>query len=1099
MEQPHDDFIALVVTLAKEDEEKQKKKNDNSKDNNNNNNNSNNRRGKDYNLKSKAKQEFKDYALDQNKVVSWLLFLIINGTYPTKSVKLLDRLLIKEGQEFIEELSEEILYAARCELIKILDKRQTDTFRKHWFGIIESFATYLVPEGKWNDLEPTLEIVARGEEDGTPLKDNSIVLLQVLSKHEFKKTKKLLNAEQIVDLSHEDLDKRRDALDTFNSFILSRGMSQQQFKSTLPLALSVVSQLDGISHGGPILDSTLYLTDVFINEGESWTQGFIPQIIDTFIKVMDRNRVKGFSSRSIKRSIFDFLLLIAEGNPFDFTQGQIEAIVVHMYAWLMEVKDVSVEEWTESNSKIDNDNNFFNFNYDEEQDDDIVPKEEEPIDSLERYEDISDEAAGLTADTGFDRLSDAFGESIVVPIFNQFTVLSKSQQWKERYAALISLSKVCKSIPTSVSQQFKFILKSALSLIGDENTRVRWASFQLLIKLSIIYNGLMIESREELFETIGKSISDPNERVQSCCCVLIQTIMGSLTKDMIVDSLLDGLFCSFEKLLGSSKLYVVESAFISLISVIGTVKEKFKPYYRKFIPIIFSLLEKHHGTKESRIVRSRAIKCFAMSAAVMDKKTYLKDLHWFMRFVKKNQKSFDLIVDVFRASGFFIEAVGKSFSVYLPMVMRMIINILRTPLPNQLTGPNHVAAQQDITKILSTLKVLNAVMDESDDGQIQLYEPLAPFMQILLLPLYTLTMCPIDSDIRDRSEKTLMAFGMMYDFVLRPSSREPDLNVMVNRINMTCDIIKVMGTDAMSFDQVQMTLATFTQVEKKLLDIAKAVRDNNEEVIGDRDPEDMLETVIDGLASVYEMIGEMIKQNATVSVPLVTSSGMLVGLCKKLRDKREDEIVKTAILCLLAQYCSFGGEAAIGVFPDIIPPITECLIVPYPMGRQNASYALGMAAQIAKDRFAPFVMQVLQGFNVMLSLPASRSPSNEGATENAISSIGRIVRYVPQVASHVNVVIPKWLSTLPIQDVEEIPPLIDNLYAIVHLYTDESLGQQFQHVAKIHQIIQHYMKTCQRPEKELLTRTWLFIKDSIQSNWDTIPEDTKDILSKLSL
>ncbi|EGG21994.1 hypothetical protein DFA_01881 [Cavenderia fasciculata] len=724
MEQPPDDFIQLVITLAREDEQKKKDVIDY-----NNNNTIHNDIEKDYssNLKSTAKQQFNQYALKHDRVVSWLLYLIVNVPFPTikeKSVQLLDR-LTKKGE-----------------------------------------------------------------------------------------TKKLRDLERIVDLKHEDLDKRLDALKIFNSLVQSRGLTHQQFRSFLPLALSVISQLDGIAHGGDIQESAISLMDLFANDDPSWMQGFIRQIIDTFLEVMDRHRGGGgekgnISSlpKNIKRSMFDFLLLIAESNPVNYVGNQIDKIFVHMYDWLIQVKDVSMKEWNESNTKIDSDNNYFNFHFDEEKDDNIVPTTTKDDRQPDIYDDENDEVAGLTADSAFERFAEAIGLRVAVPILTHFNNLLKSQHWKERYAAMISLSKVCQSVPITVSHQFNFILTSALNFVDDENTRVRWASFQLLIQLSIDFDELMVSSRDQLFNVIGKSINDKNERVQSCCCVLVQTMMTCLTKgDTIDDNILDGLFRSFEILLASPKIYVVESAFASFILVLGIVKEK-------FIPVL--------------------IICIA-------------------------------------------------------------------------------------------------------------------------------------------------------------------------------------------------------------------------------------------------------------------SSNLLTELCNKLRDKREDQVVKAVILFLMAQYCTHGGESAINSFPLIIPTIVECLTLPNPLARQNASFALGLAAQTSKDRFSTWVMPVLQALNVMISLPTAHSSTrNKIATENAISSIGRIIRYVTQVGNNqVGVIISKWLSKLPIDDEEEILPVIDNLCAIVHLYTDECLGPQYQHVVKIHEIIQHYIKTTH--QQDLLLQTWSFIKESIKSNWDNIPSsDTK--------
>ncbi|EGG16342.1 hypothetical protein DFA_09372 [Cavenderia fasciculata] len=109
--------------------------------------------------------------------------------------------------------------------------------------------------------------------------------------------------------------------------------------------------------------------------------------------------------------------------------------------------------------------------------------------------------------------------------------------------------------------------------------------------------------------------------------------------------------------------------------------------------------------------------------------------------------------------------------------------------------------------------------------------------------------------------------------------------------------------------------------------------------------------------------------------------------------------------------------------------------------------------------------------------------------------IGRIIRYVPQVAdNNASDIIQNWFNHLPIHtDEDETVFVIDNLDAIVRLYTNRTLGNDYQHVAKVHNIINQFINTCPqvRPqEKEQLYQTWLFIKDSFKENWDNIPKDT---------
>ncbi|EGG20615.1 hypothetical protein DFA_00476 [Cavenderia fasciculata] len=168
--EPDEEFIKTVVILAREEEKRENHHQDRNS----------------YKYYSNTKQLFKKYTLDDpSRAVSWLLFLMVKGTFTfikDKAVKLLDRLLIKQREDYIGYLSDTIINTAKVETIKLLDSTLSNTFRQHLFNIIESFAMYLAPRGLWDELEQSLEDIVKGGVEGLPLLDNTRALIQVLSK-----------------------------------------------------------------------------------------------------------------------------------------------------------------------------------------------------------------------------------------------------------------------------------------------------------------------------------------------------------------------------------------------------------------------------------------------------------------------------------------------------------------------------------------------------------------------------------------------------------------------------------------------------------------------------------------------------------------------------------------------------------------------------------------------------------------------------------------------------------------------------------------------------------------------------------------------------
>ncbi|EGG20606.1 hypothetical protein DFA_00467 [Cavenderia fasciculata] len=1094
MQQPDEEFIETVVILAREEEKQLKHK-----ENNNNNNNNNN--------KSSSKQQYKKYIIDKpEQVVSWLLYLIVNGTYPTikdKAIQLLSRHLTKEGKHLIRVLSKEVLEALKVETIELLKTTTnlTDTFGRHLFRIIESLAIYLLPRCSWNELD----IIINGKE-GEGLKDNERGLIKVLSKYDnFKKEKQEMLVKMI------------------NKFDFFKRQSDDQYRSYIPILLSMLVQID-LDTQKVFFDNLLRnLTSILIRDyPDPAMHQLIQQIIDTMIQLF----FKG--DHATKSIMFPNFFQIASRSPNKFTDHHLERIISCMYEWLSNVKDIELEEWTDSSSKIEHYH-------------DLIPRN--PTRDIDYHLDNR----LLDVISHFGRFLRVLGQDhrAQVHIFNQLNVLLNSQQhsWKQRYSALISLSKFYDSInPDILTQQFPIIFKLVLKLVvNDENIRVRWASLQCLIQFTKEFKELMIESSDEIFQAIvGKPMNDPNESIQTRCCILIKAMIDM---DVIVDdNVKEGLYRLFERLFQSPKLVIVENALLSFISVLKTGSKIFIHYSGNIVGILLNLFEKHY---KSRILSSRLIKAFSLCSYIMRETTFSKDLNKFMQFVRKNEKSIDLI-DVFRASSLFMQMAGKSFAVYLPMLIRMAIKILETPLPQWGITEESSLNIERITKTLDSLN--DGIMFESYYID---YIPLAPFVHGLAVALCYLVQCRISAEIRNRSfdslptcvklsklhfgarsDKTLGLFGMSLNTVLLLCPVEPCLFVISSALDIATTLIRVMGKEAMTLDQTRLVLDTFTKVEKRMYYIAEQVRGGNEEIVADdEDIADVPTLTVEALSSGYEMIGMLLKQNSVMAAPLITSD-LLVKSCQKLRDNQEEQgdqddndddeeegigqeeeerrIINEGILSFLVRYCEYGGEDAINTFPQIIPTIIKCLTLTGVMEQNSASYALGVAAQITKDRFSPWVMQVLQAFDIITYAPNAYVEDKKDVTETVIVSVGRIIRNVPQVASHVCTIIPKWLNHLPLthkdsflatfqplSEEKEISLVIDNLCTIIRLYPNQCFGKEYQHVAKIHQIIQNYLARCQRFEKIILIRAWLFIKDSIQSNWDIIPLDTKDQLSNL--
>ncbi|EGG20638.1 hypothetical protein DFA_00499 [Cavenderia fasciculata] len=325
------------------------------------------------------------------------------------------------------------------------------------------------------------------------------------------------------------------------------------------------------------------------------------------------------------------------------------------------------------------------------------------------------------------------------------------------------------------------------------------------------------------------------------------------------------------------------------------------------VPILLSLLEKHHTYKQSRVLCRHATKAFSMCGAIMDKKTFSKDLYKFMVFVQKNEKSRGLVDDFFKISYLFNKSVAKSFAVYLPMIVRVIVNVLETPIPNQQDEPSH---SRELAKLNFALKGLINMMRYKNDTP---YQPMAPFIQRMIGPLIDMSLFSVSISIQndsldslptclklvklqygDQSDKTLEIFGKILNSVLFQCSWEKNLKVLDKVLLTIGSIIKLMGNDSMTLDHVKSAMGIFEMVAEKLYDLVnRAVTSQENRLFS-----------INGLVIIYETIGEMVKYNSALTIPIITSSDFLIKSNKKLLEIREKDMVKSSILYFMAQYMS---------------------------------------------------------------------------------------------------------------------------------------------------------------------------------------------------
>lgn len=136
-------------------------------------------------------------------------------------------------------------------------------------------------------------------------------------------------------------------------------------------------------------------------------------------------------------------------------------------------------------------------------------------------------------------------------------------------------------------------------------------------------------------------------------------------------------------------------------------------------------------------------------------------------------------------------------------------------------------------------------------------------------------------------------------------------------------------------------------------------------------------------------------------------------------DKTPQE--KTSAICILDDIVEHAGDVAKPFAEILFPTAIQYATHDNPDLRQCACYGLGVLAQTSGESFRDKVQDVFQLMMKIINAPNSRDEVNGAATDNAISAIGKLLRFQylnPEILFH-------WTKLLPTCD-DEIEAKIIN-------------------------------------------------------------------------
>jgi len=261
-------------------------------------------------------------------------------------------------------------------------------------------------------------------------------------------------------------------------------------------------------------------------------------------------------------------------------------------------------------------------------------------------------------------------------------------------------------------------------------------------------------------------------------------------------------------------------------------------------------------------------------------------------------------------------------------------------------------------------------------------------------------------------------FSYIYPAVIEAVKSESDSEVLVVGIETIHECIGVMGDNILPQNALKdLLLIMQILIQGTQSRRYKLMKSNPD---GDIDDSYIIREELnkeDDISNeIAEAFGVLVKHHRSyfLSVFQMTElAQMIIQMSQKTNPPSDRQLS----VCIFDDLIEYTGEQSYPYFSHFIPLMLEYCLDPNPGVRQAAAYGLGICAQNGGAIIKPLIPQILDVLLKAINEPNVRTDEKMiPATENAISSIGRIIQHQPDL---LGVQLPQltdmWVNLLPIE------------------------------------------------------------------------------------
>lgn len=273
-----------------------------------------------------------------------------------------------------------------------------------------------------------------------------------------------------------------------------------------------------------------------------------------------------------------------------------------------------------------------------------------------------------------------------------------------------------------------------------------------------------------------------------------------------------------------------------------------------------------------------------------------------------------------------------------------------------------------------------------------------------------------------RSQALAKLWGLTIDKVLEVLSAEPAIDTLAEMYQCFYESVDVIGKDCLN----PAHMAAFIESAKSTLEdyqirVKNRLEDHQDTEDGEEESEEAIFAIEDDqtlLSDMNKAFHCIFKNQETSFLPAWSRLLPFYNAFVTSPDSTERQWA----LCIIDDVVEFCGDQSWSYQNHIQQPLVEGMRDEVPANRQAACYGVGVVAQKGGIAWSTFAAESLPMLFSVCQRPNAREEDHVFATENACSSIAKILQSNASKVPNVQEVVGAWISTLPIVNDDEAAP-----------------------------------------------------------------------------